>query len=86
MKVDFEMIWNKIIAHEGETFYTPSKGIPFTYMVRDDCIFVSNAPLTRNTKNNIRRAYEIIDICSKTEFSNTIIGSSYVRALLEAFR
>ena len=86
MKVDFETIWNEIIAHEGETFHTPSKGIPFAYVVKDDCIFVSNAPLTRNTKNNIRRAYEIIDTCSRTESSHTIIGSSYVRALLETFR
>ena len=85
MKSDFEMIWDKIIAHEGETFYTPSKRIPFTYVVRDDCIFVSNAPLTCNKKNNIRRAYEIIDTCSRTEFSRTIIGASYVRALLGAF-
>lgn len=86
MNVDFETIWNKIIAHEGETFHTLSRGIPFTYIVRDDGIFVSNAPLTHNTKNNIRRAYEIIDTCSRTEFSHTIIGSSYVRALLEEFR
>ena len=85
MKAAFETVWNKIIDHEGETFYTPSQKKPFTYQMYDGYLIVSNAPTTQNTKANIRRGYDIIDSCTRTEFSHTIIGSSYVRALLEAF-
>ena len=79
-----EAIWNNIIKHAGEKFETAS-GLPFTYIVRDDhtIIPIRNGehkwPLS---KNLFEKALTYSDYSSQ-RFNNKIIGSSYVRGLLE---
>jgi hypothetical protein len=63
--MDFETVWSRIVEHEGETFYTVRDKKPFTYEVSDNYIIVSRAKNTRNTKNNIKKAFENIDVLTK---------------------
>lgn len=84
--MNISTVWNNILAHEGETFETAT-GLEFTYVVLDD----KNIQPYRDgqirwklSKHVFEKALEFrrCDYSSK-EFNNTIIGSSYVRGLLE---
>lgn len=82
MRID--EIWQNIISHEGETFYT-AKGLPFTYVVINDHEIVPyRGKETRwaLSKNLLNKALDF-KVFSGKEFNNSIIGSSYVRSLLE---
>ncbi len=86
MTGSFERIWQAILAHEGETFYTLGRRLEFTYQVFPDEIVCSRAKTWRLTKSNFEKAYECIDTVTATEFSKTIMGSSYVKAILKDSR
>ena len=79
-----EKVWNNIIKHAGEEFETAS-GLPFTYIIRDDHTII---PIRNEehkwplSKNLFEKALRYSDYSSK-EFNNKIIGSSYVRGILE---
>ena len=81
---DINYIWNKILEHAGEAFYT-SRGLEFTYEVLDDhTIRPYRDGETRwdLSKNLFEKALQFSSFSGK-EFNNTIIGSSYVRGILE---
>lgn len=77
---DFESIWQAILSHAGETFYIP-KG-PFTYTAHGWYIISSRALSRKLTRSNFETALRIMDRVSPTAFNKTIIGSSYVKAIL----
>ncbi len=82
-------VWNNILKHEGEVFETVT-GLEFTYVVVDENNIVpyrdgeTRWKLSRNLFEKALKfsKYEY----SSKEFNNTIIGSSYIRGLLEDSR
>lgn len=78
---DFEPIWQAILAHAGEEFYTAT-GKSFTYAAHGSYIISSNAQTAKLARGNFEKAYRNMDVYSPTEFSHKIIGSSYVKAIL----
>ncbi len=76
-------LWNKIVELEGETFYTAT-GLEFTYEVIDD----HRIQPYRNGKTRWVLSKNLFDKAMKfpkysgSEFSNAIIGSSYVAGIL----
>ncbi len=87
--MDINSVWNNILKHEGETFET-ARGLEFTYVVIDE----NNIQPYRDgetrwklSKNLFEKALKFPRYAySSKEFNNTIIGSSYVRGLLEDSR
>lgn len=82
--MDFETVWKSIKEHEGEVF-TTIRGLPFTYEVIDDdylIIYREGKPIkAKLTSGNFYRAFQF-DWESDTAFNKSIIGSSYVKAIL----
>lgn len=80
--IDF--IWSNIKDNEGETFQTV-RGVPFTYAVKGNEILpyrdgkYVGRPLS---KKNFEKALLFAEYSSKN-FTNSIMGPSYVRAILE---
>ena len=87
--MDINSVWNNILKHDGETFET-ARGLEFTYVVIDE----NNIQPYRDgetrwklSKNLFEKALKFPKYAySSKEFNNTIIGSSYVRGLLEDSR
>ena len=77
---DFEAIWQAVLSHAGETFHIPSG--PFTYTAHGWYIISSRALTRKLTRSNFENACRIMNSVTPTVFSRTIIGSSYVKAIL----
>ena len=78
-----ERIWNNIINHEGEEFETAT-GLVFTYIIENEKVIPIREgerkwPLSKHV---FEKALQFTTY-SGSEFSNKIIGSAYVRGLLE---
>ena len=56
--MDTQDLWDAILAHEGETFYTASK-LPFTYRIRGGEFFADRKKKSI-TRATFERAYEKI--------------------------
>lgn len=83
--MNIEVIWNNIKRHAGEKFYTVT-GLEFTYvLIADNKIKPYREGETRweLSKNLFEKALAYKGDFSSKEFSNKIIGSSYVRGILE---
>jgi hypothetical protein len=78
----FEAIWSKIIANAGKPFFTGGRHLEFSYKIRNDSIISSRAQTTLLTKDNFKNAYSIMNTVNPTEFNKKIVGSSYVKAIL----
>ena len=83
--MNIEVIWNNIKRHAGEKFYTVT-GLELTYvLIADNKIKPYREGETRweLSKNLFEKALAYKSDFSSKEFSNKIIGSSYVRGILE---
>lgn len=83
--MDIERIWQNIKQHEGEIFETVS-GLEFTYVLVDDHTikpYRDGESRWDLSKNLFEKALKYRGNYSSKEFNNRIIGSSYVRGLLE---
>ena len=57
-----DKVWENIRKHEGETFYTQKRKIPFTYMVKDNYIVINNnARRGRITREKLEEALLIVN-------------------------
>lgn len=84
---NIETVWQNILAHEGETFYTVS-GLPFIYVVESENKirpYRDNNKRWVLTKQVFQKALEYSDY-SDANFSKKIVGPSYVRGILEDSR
>lgn len=63
-----ENLWDIIIAHQGETFYT-AKGLPFTYTVKGGEFFTD-----RKKKSITRATFEKAFLKIQEDTSHTITG------------
>lgn len=76
----FEVVWKNIINNAGQVFVTKTN-IEFKYVVNGNTIVTdrTNYPLS---KNNIKKAYDLLPLKGPGEISNIVRGSAYVWAIL----
>ena len=85
--MDIGQVWNKILELEGETFYTTT-GLEFTYEVVNDHEIIpyrNGDPKWKLSKEVFKKALTFPTFSGK-EFTNKIIGSSYVAGILNDLR
>ena len=83
--MEIERIWHNIKLHTGEVFYTAT-GLEFTYVLVDDHTirpYRDGETRWALSKNLFEKALSYRGHFSSKEFNNKIIGSAYVRGLLE---
>ncbi len=57
---NIEKVWANICRHQGETFYTVKRKIPYTYTIKDDYIVINNnIKRGRITKERLETALAI---------------------------
>ena len=86
--MNIDSIWNLIKMHAGEKFYTVT-GLEFTYVIVDENTirpYRDGETRWKLTKNLFEKALLFKGNFSSKEFNNSIIGSSYVRGILEDSR
>lgn len=78
--IEFEDIWNKIIKHQGEIFYTV-RGLELKYEIKDDKIY-HNRTKQPISKSDFKRVYGKFPIEKPTDIKDLVRGSAYVYAIL----
>lgn len=73
-------IWNRIIAHAGETFYTIT-GLEFTYDIREDKFYPSRTNFGI-AKSDFETAYQYVPIERPSLINWVVRGPSYIWAVL----
>lgn len=73
-----DRVWNNILKHEGEAFYTITK-IEYRYVVKDNYILVNDDPRRRITKANLEKALEIVN---PTPSKINLRGQSYIYGII----
>ena len=79
-KKSFEEIWSRIIEHAGETFHT-KKGLPFTYKIIGE-MFVPSRTKYMISKNDVKKAYQMLPLSGPGEINQIVRGPSYLWAVL----
>lgn len=74
--VDFEIIWDRIVYFQGEEFRTKTN-LSFTYTIDNNILTPSRTDF-KLTKENFRRAYLDLPVKNVSEFSDNVMGASYV--------
>jgi hypothetical protein len=81
---DFEHVWNRILACEGQQFHTKT-GLPFTYRV-DGAVVVpdrTNYPLHLS---QFAKAFELMPLHGPGEINQLVRGPAYIYAILTDLR
>ncbi len=78
--MDFNKIWENICKHQGEEFNT-KKGLPFTYTINDNFLTPDRTGFPLN-KEEFRTAFQFPNLKGPGQISNSVMGSSYVYAVL----
>ncbi len=76
----FDKIWNRIIAHAGENFYTKT-GLEFTYKINGD-IFYPSRTNYKIPKADFEKAYAYVPIDGPSVINYVVRGPAYVWAVL----
>ena len=77
-------LWDELVRHQGETF-TTAKGLPFTYIIRGNEIFVDRREKSI-TRATVRQAYRRVREGGVTgPKSLGVFGGSYLYSLFVAF-
>lgn len=76
----FEGVWENIIYNAGQIFLTKNN-IEFKYVVKGNAIITdrTNYPLS---KNNFKKAYDLLPLCGPGKINNIVRGRAYVWAIL----
>lgn len=86
MQIDAQQLWNEIVAHQGEIFYTAPK-LPFTYVVRGGELF-TNRKKKSITRATVERAYAWVEDDAAREIvgpkSLNVFGAPYIWAIFAA--
>jgi hypothetical protein len=78
--VEFQTIWNKIVSHAGEPFFTKTN-LPFTYKIVNDCVVPDRTDYPLG-KPNFEKAAQIDSLSGPGQISNLVRGPAYVYAIL----
>ena len=73
-----DRVWNNILKHEGEPFYTVTN-IEYRYVVKDNYILVNDDPRRRISKANFEKALEIVN---PTPSKINLRGQSYIYGII----
>jgi hypothetical protein len=76
----FGEIWNRIIAHAGDNFYTKT-GLEFTYEINGDIFFQSRTDY-RILKADFEKTYALVPLDGPGTINNVVRGPAYVWAVL----
>ena len=77
-----EQVWNRIVEHAGELFYTKN-GYPFTYTVRNMGVIPDRTGYRIGIRN-FEKALQIIDQIDGPGMINDLVrGPAYVYAILK---
>jgi hypothetical protein len=78
--MEFEAVWDKIVCHAGEEFYTKTKQ-PFAYKMVNNCVVPdrTNYPLS---KSNFEKAAQIEPLDGPGQINHLVRGPAYVYAIL----
>ena len=79
-KVGFEEVWERILAHQGDTFHT-KRNLAFTYKIQNG-VLIPNRAKQLIGKSEFKKVYEIVPLVSLTPINKVVRGSSYVWAIL----
>jgi hypothetical protein len=78
--LNFNNIWNRIIANEGNLFHTIN-GKEFKYKINGSTL-ITNRTSRHITQKNIEKAFNLLPLKGPGEINNTVQGPSYVWAIL----
>jgi hypothetical protein len=78
--LDFEDVWRRIVASEGEEFKTAT-GLPFEYEIVGDAFHPSRTNY-RIGKSEVRKAFELVPFEGPGVINAIVRGPSYVWAIL----
>ena len=81
-KNTIEIVWANIRKHEGETFLTVSRKLPYTYVVINDYILVNNDKRRKITKSAIEKALQLKNPTPSDIQQEKIWGPSYVCGII----
>jgi len=81
-KIQFELVWNNIVKHQGEVFRTTDRNLEFTYEIVGDN-FICSRTNWNITKNDFKKAYDLWPVNAVKEIKNIVMGPSYVLAVLK---
>ena len=76
----FIEIWNLIIAHAGDNFYTKT-GLEFTYEVNGNIFYPSRTDY-KVLKGDFERAYTLVPLDGPGRINKIVRGPAYVWAVL----
>jgi hypothetical protein len=79
-RTPFASVWERIIAHAGETFRTKKK-LEFTYRVDRDGFFPSRTDY-RISRSDFEKAYREVPLAGPGVINSEVRGPSYVWAVL----
>jgi len=80
MYPSFNEIWNRIVAHQGETFRTKT-GKPFTYQI-DSNYFLPSRTNYRIIKNDLETAFADVPFDGPGKINWRVRGPAYIWAVL----
>ena len=76
----FDVVWDKIISNEGNKFHTVTN-LEFTYRINNNILIPSRTEYNIS-RNNIKKAFDLLPVSGPGDISNVVQGSSYVWAIL----
>jgi hypothetical protein len=76
----FGVIWDRIVAHQGETFLT-KKCLKFTYVVNGNVLSPSRTKYKIST-GDFEKAYGMVPISGPGVINEIVRGPSYIWAVL----
>ena len=81
---DFEQVWAKIVAHQGEDFYTKSdekRCNPFVYTISGNTLTTDRTD-QQISRRNFEKIFDDLPLDGPGEVNGIIRGSAYVWAIL----
>ena len=79
-KTSFNEVFNRILAHKGETFHTIT-GLPFTYEIRGN-IFYPSRTHYQISRSDFEKAYDMVPIKGPGIINDIVRGPTYIWAVL----
>lgn len=78
--MNFEAIWERILQHEGEPFFTVTKK-EFTYRIAGNAVVPEHTgfPISRN---QFVKAYQMGPLNNPGQINRKVMGPAYVFAIL----